>query len=445
MAEIAELFGDRRDAGERLAGRLAHLGDRLPVVVALPRGGLPVAEPVADALGAPLDVIMVAKLGVPFQPELAMGALGEDGVRVVDSTLVATLGITPAELEAVESRTRVDLERRVRRYRGVISRIPLEERTAIIVDDGIATGSTARAACRVAQAAGAQRVILAAPVAPTGVAEQMARDDAIDEVIVIAERDDFVAVGQWYRDFRPVSDDQALEILRRAAARRLRSVSGASVEILVDTEVEIEIEQATLHGRLAIPAQATGLVIFAHGSGSSRHSPRNRFVADRLQMAGHATLLFDLLTETEESDRSLVFDIDELADRLVQVTDWARDRPETRGLRFGYFGASTGAAAALVAAAETDVAAVVSRGGRPDLALDVINQVMAPTLLIVGGDDHVVLDMNRQAFTRLRGERRLEVVTGASHLFSEPGTLEAVADLAVGWFDRHLRPAISPP
>ncbi len=200
-----------------------------------------------------------------------------------------------------------------------------------------------------------------------------------------------------------------------------------------------------LSGHLTVPAAATGLVVFAHGSGSSRHSPRNRFVAAVLNRDGLATLLFDLLTPEEELDRANVFDIALLGDRLVEVTRWLRKDPATSSLRIGYFGASTGAAAALWAAAEPDsaIAAVVSRGGRPDLAAERLAFVTAPTLLIVGGHDEVVLDLNRRARAQLRCERRLEVVPGATHLFEEPGTLEAAASLASGWFTDHMVAALT--
>jgi putative phosphoribosyl transferase len=208
--------------------------------------------------------------------------------------------------------------------------------------------------------------------------------------------------------------------------------------------VRLQAGSVTLEGDLEIPEAAVGVVLFAHGSGSGRHSPRNRFVARELQVAGLATFLIDLLTaEEEEVDRDtahLRFDIPLLAERLVAATHWLAADPSTRGLNVGYFGASTGAAAALVAAAvEPDrVGAVVSRGGRPDLAGDALPRVRAPTLLIVGGRDLAVLDLNRTAMARMRTEVRLEIVPGATHLFEEPGTLEAVAHLARDWFLRHL-------
>lgn len=202
----------------------------------------------------------------------------------------------------------------------------------------------------------------------------------------------------------------------------------------------------TLEGNVNIPEQAYAIVLFVHGSGSGRYSPRNQFVARVLHEAGFATLLIDLLTiEEEEEDRytgHLRFDITLLSKRVVDITDWLARHPATRHLKIGYFGASTGAAAALVAAAEHphDVGAIVSRGGRPDLAGSFLNRAIAPTLLIVGSQDTQVITLNRAAASRLTGEKQLEIVEGATHLFEEPGTLEQVAQLASRWFARYLTP-----
>jgi putative phosphoribosyl transferase len=205
-------------------------------------------------------------------------------------------------------------------------------------------------------------------------------------------------------------------------------------------DVEIRDGRHKLNGTLAIPAGARGLVVFSHGSGSSRFSPRNRFVAEALQQADLATLLIDLLEEQEEQDRRNVFDIDLLSSRLQGVADWLSREPNTAGLRVGYFGASTGAASALVAAAKQParIAAVVSRGGRPDLAREYFPRVKAPTLLIVGGDDDVVVQLNEDALSQLTCTKEMVVISGASHLFPEPGALEEVARLATDWFVRHL-------
>lgn len=300
-------FVDRADAGRRLANRLRYLRGEGPVVVGLPRGGVPVALNVALGLEAPLDVILVRKLGLPFRSELAMGAIDE---------VVACL-----ELAA-----------------------------------GYA---------------------VAPPTAGTGPAR--------------------------------------------------------------DEDVDIPAPPIRLSGHLTVPAGAAGVVLFAHGSGSSRHSPRNRYVAEVLNGAGLGTLLFDLLTPAEERTRANVFDVGLLAQRLTQATRWLRGQPGLEDVAVGYFGASTGAAAALWAAAgQPDIAAVVSRGGRPDLAGPRLGAVQAPTLLIVGGLDGTVLELNRRAQAQMRSESRVAVVPGATHLFEEPGTLAAAAALARDWCSTHL-------
>src|SRR6266705_2725443 len=215
-------------------------------------------------------------------------------------------------------------------------------------------------------------------------------------------------------------------------------------------EVRVPAGCAMLDGNLTIVAQTKGLVLFAHGSGSSRHSPRNQFVARTLNDAGLATLLFDLLTSEEESvdvyTREHRFDIGLLAERLVHATNWAKQQKQTKDFHIGYFGSSTGGGAALVAAAElpNEIGAVVSRGGRPDLAGEALPKVKAPTLLIVGGNDDIVIELNEMARDQMRCEVKLEIVPGATHLFEEPGTLEHVAKLASDWFLLHAAGTAGP-
>jgi putative phosphoribosyl transferase len=298
-------------------------------------------------------------------------------------------------------------------------------RVCVLVDDGLATGATMVAAARWARGRRASRVVVAVPVGP---AETLAllRDEA-DAVVCLEVPAIMFAVGEWYDDFRQVSDDEVIGLLAGPPA-------GAG-----QRSVTIAADQVRLACDLALPAPASGIVAFAHGSGSSRHSPRNMSVARRLNRAGLATLLLDLLTPEEELDRTRVFDIPLLAGRLAAATRWLREEPDTSRLPIGYFGASTGAAAALWAAAcDPVVRAVVSRGGRPDLAGEHLPSVHAPTLLIVGGDDDVVLMLNREAAAAMRCPTELVVIPGATHLFEEPGTLEQVADHAAGWFLRHL-------
>lgn len=420
-------FTDRIDAGRQLAARLTGLKGQDLTVLGLPRGGVPVAAEVADALDAPLDICLVRKLGVPYQPELAMGAIGEGGVRVLNEHVITQTGVSDRDLAATEERERAVLEERTRRYRGDRAPADISGRTAVVVDDGFATGATALAACQVVRARGAARIVLAVPVAPRGWSDRVAR--VADETYCVHEPADFYAIGQFYRDFAQTADEEVV------AALRLRR--GARGE---DTEVRIPLGGLEVGGHLSVPDGATGVVLFAHGSGSSRHSPRNRAVAATLGRAGLGTLLFDLLTEDEAADRANVFDTPLLAERLTQAAAWLAARPGTGALHTGYFGASTGAAAALWAAAEpgSTVGAVVSRGGRPDLAAERLPQVTAPTLLIVGGADSLVLDLNRQAERLLRCEHRLVTVAGAGHLFEEPGTLEEVGTLAAAWFADRL-------
>ncbi len=432
-------YRNREEAGRRLAAALTDLSGQQVVVLGLPRGGVPVAAEIARVLRAPLDVVVVRKLGVPSAPELAMGAIGEHGVRVLNESVLRDWGLSADDVDRVEIRERRELEARVRRFRHGHPPMPLTGRTAVVVDDGVATGATARAACRVVRELGAERVVLATPVASPRALDELRK--VTDEVVCLRSPSWFAAVGEAYRDFRPVTDDQVAAVL--SANRRHTDVGegGPSLGVATRTEVVIPASDAELPGSLVLPAGARAVVIFAHGSGSSRHSPRNRQVADRLNDAGLGTLLLDLLTGAEEPDRSLVFDVDLLADRLLAATSWLRGDSGVGPVEVGYFGASTGAAAALWAAADPSarIAAVVSRGGRPDLAAARLHRVTAPTLLIVGGADDVVLRLNERAAAMMHAEVRIDVVPDATHLFEEPGALDEVAELAADWFTRHLR------
>jgi putative phosphoribosyl transferase len=438
LEAVVMTYRDRHEAGLLLTQRLEHLRGPSTVVLGLPRGGVPVAFEAASALGAPLDVIVVRKLGVPFQPELAMGAIGEDGVGVLNDDIVRRCHVTAEALAAAEQRERAEVAARAERFRAGRPRVPLQGKIAIIVDDGVATGATARAACQVARAQGAASVVLAVPVAPPGSIEDLR--EVADEVVCALVPPGFYAVGQWYEDFAQVPDRQVTALLHGAGELDPGTGPDPDDPPVRDEEVWIDAGPVELTGHLTLPEQFTGIVVFAHGSGSSRYSPRNRQVAEELHQAQLGTLLFDLLMPHEEQDRAHVFDIDLLAERLTAATRWLERQPEAAGQSIGYFGASTGAAAALRAAAEPDspVAAVVSRGGRPDLALLHLGEVRAATLLLVGGADTQVLALNQRALERLHCERQLTVIPDATHLFEEPGALESVADLAASWLRSHL-------
>ncbi len=450
------MFRDRTHAGGLLAAKLERYRGQRPVVLGLTRGGVPVAFEVARHLGADLDVVVVRKIGAPGSPEYALGAIAEGGAVYMNREALRDLGLRDDQVAHLAEREAVELARRVRLYRGDRKALDLAGRTVLVVDDGVATGATARAAGRSARQRGATRLVLAAPV--IAAASEPDLRSEFDEVVAVDLPEAFYAVGQWYQRFPQVPDEEVLDCLRRAREERAEGRAGPPAdeppggdppEPLQEETLAIPFEgtpyeRGTLDADLVMPPHPKGLVMFVHGSGSTRRSPRNRFVARVMQEAGFATLLFDLLTPEEAAEDEVAtqhrFDIDLLTSRVVAATHWVSELPRTQGLRVCYFGASTGAAAALAAAAELPehVAAVVSRGGRPDLVPPAtLAKVRAPALLVVGSRDEMVLGLNRDVLEHLRSAE-LSVVPGATHLFEEPGALGAVARLAAGWLERHL-------
>ena len=369
---VMTVFADRFDAGRQLAARLEYLHDQDVVVLGLPRGGVPVAFEVAEALGAPLDVIVVRKLGVPFQPELAMGAIGEGGAEVLDANVMARARITDADLSAVESRERALLEERVARLRRGRDRIDLLGRTAVIVDDGIATGSTARVACQVARHLGAARVIMAAPVAPEETVRNLTE---ADEVVCVSVPRWFMAVGQHYRDFSTTSDDEVILLLDHAA-RRMRGDQSVGQRPDCDVDVEIPVGAVVLQGHLHLPEPADSVVLFTHEAAAAAiaRATSPSPLRSTEQVSARCCSTCSLRQRS-----SNVFDMDLFATRLTAATRWLRSRSDSASCRVEYFGASTGAGAALLA-----------------------------------------------------------VVDRATHLFEEPGTLAEAAILASDWFTRYL-------
>ncbi len=459
------LFANRHDAGRQLAALLTRFEGELPVVLAIPRGGVPVAAEIADALSAPLDLVVVRKIGAPGNPEYGIGAVAEGGVTVLDEASVRLLSIGEEQLRVLVSQAQRELHERLKRYEHMRSPLNLSGRTAVIVDDGLATGRTAIAAARSVAARGARRVILAVPVAARSSIQELR--GSVDEVVAAKTPKDLWAIGLWYEDFSPTGDAEIAALLGQHAdvhhaadepiadpvelseqtisAHEESSSEGRAPRQAHRTsrEVRIEVEKGVFAtGDLALPPKPCGVVAFAHGSGSSRLSPRNQAVAAALNAVGIGTLLFDLLAAAEEQDPRNVFDTSLLARRLLAATRWLCEERQTRDLALGCFGASTGAAAALIVAAQAPeaVRAVVSRGGRPDLAIPHLARVRAPTLLIVGGDDPEVLKLNRDAQTHLRCLNELAIIPGATHLFEEPGALDEVSRLAGAWFTRHLAP-----
>jgi putative phosphoribosyl transferase len=424
-------FKNRADAGRFLGERLRFLSKLNPIIVALPRGGVSIGYEVAQALKAPLEILVVRKIGAPFNPEFGIGAITEGGYYWINADAVRSIDADAKEIERTAMREFEEVKRRTALYRNESDHPSISTlvsgRNVLVVDDGLATGVTAKVACRYLKGQGAHRVIFAAPACAPDTAASLRSE--VDNVICIQEPEDFYAVGQFYEDFEQITDDEVISLLTKAQEH----------SSIVSNEVTIEEAGIKLPGSVAYPQTSLGFVIFAHGSGSSRLSPRNQQIARALNDAGFGTLLFDLLTEEESLDRSNVFDIRLLAKRLVLTTRWARKQPYARTLPIAYFGASTGAAAALWAAAMLDgeISAIVSRGGRPDLAIPKLAHVTAPTLLIVGGNDEAVIEMNEEALKYLvSGE--LIIIPGATHLFEEEGALEQVAEQTISWLQRNL-------
>ena len=449
-----KLFRNRSDAGQKLAARLGAYRRVSPVVLGLPRGGVPVAYEIARALDAPLDVCVVRKRGAPAQPELGLGAVAEDGTLYIDRAMAKRVGVTEKDLAHVVDEKRAAMAGQTARYRAEHPAVDVRTRTVIVVDDGVATGGTARAALETLRARGAGLIVLAVPVGASETLDELAA--IADELVCLHPEAAFYAVSPWYEDFSPTTDDDVLALLARARADRahqerehrdMRPAPRQSERVRVPIRRDVMVrggDDRELDIRLTIPPSARGLVIFSHGSGSIRRSPQAHYIAATLHQAGLATLELDLLTEHEElldaKTAQLRFDIPLLASRLLAVTDWAREQPETRSLEIGYFGASTGAAAAFVAAAQRPdiVHAIVTRGGRPDLAENILDEVKAPTLLLVGGLDADVLTLSRESLYFLGCEKLLEVVPDATHLFEEPGALDQAARSAARWFVAHL-------
>lgn len=406
------------------------------MVYALPRGGVPVAVEISRALKAPLDLVMVRKIGAPRNPEVALGAVVEGTVpqTILNEDILRISGADDAFINRARANELAEMERRRKLYLGDRRRIDPTGRTVIIVDDGLATGATMKAALGALRRQGASRVIVAVPVAPEDTLADIAA--LADEVICLNPSPDFHGVGGVFADFHQLTDEETIGLLRQGWDQEDAGGIGIARSV--------SIPPHGLAGDLVVPVNPRGIVLFAHGSGSSRMSPRNRGVAANLNSQGFATLLMDLLTSEEARNRRNVFDIPLQAERLLEAALWLASEPETAELPLGLFGASTGGGAALLAAAEMQdrVTAAVSRGGRPDLAGPRLGDVRSPTLLIVGGNDNQVIVPNQKALSSLTCEKRLKIVPGAGHLFEEPGKFEEMTALAASWFTHYLVPAV---
>lgn len=418
-------FENREEAGKILAEKLLEFKNLDPIILALPRGGVPIAYEIALKLHASLDVVLVKKIGVPGHEEFAIGAIAEDEKPILNEEVISHYKFNPDDIENEIVKRISEIRTRSKVYRKKYPAIPLKGRNVIVVDDGLATGATMLAAISWLRTQEVAKIIVSVPVSSREAANEIKK--SVDEFISLIIPETMIAVGMWYKDFSQVSDEEVLKCLQKQKGQE---------EVIDQRNVWIDDGEARLPGVLTVPAHSKGLILFAHGGGSSHKSPRNLFVSKALNDAGFGTLLFDLLTITEALDRKNVFDIALMTNRLLAATAWAKKILPS--LPIGYFGASTGAAAALGAAEDRlDIFSVVSRGGRPDLALASLAKVYAPTLLIVGEEDAPVIPLNELAKSNLKNSEMV-LIPKAGHLFEEPGTLEKVVEYAVSWFSRSL-------
>jgi putative phosphoribosyl transferase len=437
-------FRDRHHAGVALAAALAEYAAQEPLILAVGRGGIPVAAVVAEQLGAELDVMIVQKLGVPGHVHISAGAVSSRGSSRVNHQALSGFGISAAALDKALDNERLVLEQQEREIRGNHAPISVAGRLVIAVDDVVITGTTLHTAIAALRAAGARQVVLAVPVGVEGELARLSRE--VDALTCLAPRVQLDSLSQAYEHAAPVSVGYAQEAYACWEAKR--SPTSRRTQRAARSEVPIPAGNQKLAGTLTAPEQARGVVAFLHGSGSNRFSPRNRYVAEALERAGFATLLFDLLTAEEQATdaetHELGTNVELLGSRATAMLDWVSKEPALQGLKLALFGASTGAAAALLAVAERPghVRCVIARGGRPDLAEAALERITTPVLLLVGSEDHAVLELNREAARRLGGPHWVTIVPGATHLFAEPGALQAASDLALGFLDEWL-PAVS--
>jgi len=441
------MLRNREDGGKLLAQVLGPLRVEEPIVLGLARGGVPVAVEVARALDAPLHVLTVQKLGAPGCPEYTIGAVVEDGAVYLRRGALHEVGMTEAEGAELAERASVGLLHRVRLYRGEQALPSLAGRSVILIDDGVATGSTGCAAARAVRRGGAARVLLAAPVAAMTAEPELGRE--LDALVAVERPRPFVALPIWYQEFDPVSDKEVVQCIRPGEEHPLTQgehLPGRAREpsaSLAANVLAIRSEGApplVLESDLVLPAGATGIVVFS--TGSTRESPRYRLISRALHHAGVATLRCDLLSPTERHDglTQLPANSKDLTERITTVIRWIATYPATRGLHRGLYVAGAGTEAVLEAvAADPDlVEAIVVRAGQLDTVSTLtLASVRAPLLLVVGSRDETVLSANRAALAHFE-TADLAVVPGATDLFGEPGALEAVGRLATDWFTRWL-------
>ncbi|MBI2207675.1 MAG: alpha/beta fold hydrolase [Candidatus Rokubacteria bacterium] len=429
-------FHDRTDAGRRLADALAPFVTPPAVVAGIPRGGVAVALPVVERFGLPLTVVYARKLTAPIAPELAFGALDEDGEVILEPRIVATLGLQRDDIDRARTRVAAEIRRRMQLYQVPPLATYLPGASVLLVDDGLATGNTMRAAVAYARRHGAREIVVAVPCASVEAAERF-RHEA-DRFVGLVIDPGFYAVGAYYEDFSPVEDAavcRMLEQAQRIIAGSDPPASGLAVSFKNSRGLRLAGELLVPDGPGRHP-----VVVFAHGWGSSKASPRNRMVATALVAAGIAAFLFDFTGHGDSEGTDEDSTAAQQHDDLRSAADILETLDEVDSRRLGIAGASSGAAAALLFAAEDQrVKALVMRSGNARGAELAAERVRAPTLLIVGALDAPILAVNEELLARLAGTKRMEIVPGGNHLFEDPAALRRAATLTVEWFARHLR------
>ena len=435
------VFKDRKEAGRLLAEKLAPIISRPSVVAAIPRGGVTVALPIVERLKLPLIVVYARKLTAPFAPELAFGALDEDGEAIIDTDTVAALELAPADIEKAKALVWAEIQRRMALYRVPPLRHYLPGASVVLVDDGLATGLTMRAALLYARRHGAREIIVAVPCASLEAAERF-RGEA-DRFVSLVVDENFAAVGEYYVDFSPVGDEEVVTMLSGPQDRATLAASG-------DPGLLVRFENSrglALAGRLLVPDSPGPhpVALFAHGRGSGKASPRNLAMAEALLREGFAAFLFDFTGHGESEGKVEESTLLQQADDLRAALDLLERLDEIDSERIGVVGANSGAATALVtAAADPRIRALVLRSANPEGAEDAAPKVIVPTLLVAGEHDGPIRALNEELVVRLAGPKRMEVVAGGDHLFAEPAALGKVIDLAVRWFNDHLKGGRNP-
>ena len=431
-------FHDRADAGRKLAEALVPVLKPPCVVAGIPRGGVAVALPIVERFRVPLTVVYARKLTAAAAPELAFGAIDEDGHTIVDAQSVASLGLSPADVEQAKQRVSKEIRRRMTTYGVPALGHYLPDTAVVLVDDGLATGLTMRAALEYVRRHGAREIIVAVPCASTSAAREFER--TADRFVSLVVDPDFRAVGQYYRDFSPVSDEQVIAMLTGARGPAAQKPEAAATDDL--RLVFRNSRGLALTGRLLVPATPgpCPTVVFAHGWGSSKDSPRNRTVAEALRRLGFAAFLFDFTghgeSEGTREDSTPEQQVNDLAAALNALEGFE----EVDRHRLGVVGASSGGAVAVRGAArDPRIRVLVLRSPNLAGAEDAVPRVRVPALLVVGEHDEPIRAALGPLFGRFGGPRALEIIPGGNHLFDDPAALTRATAAMVAWFKDNLK------